>query len=333
MSRSPAPSKSSRSPFSPPANEDLSSTNSSNTSSSRLQTASRPRTSLSNVSNTQIYSGNSSLGRIVHDYSGSETEREPEAPREYGHNYSSSDSMSATPTTSYSEARSIVSETTSQSRFIRRRLSAPAPPEKVLNSSTSTVTRDSTTESIRSRERSRERSRAGDRSRAASRAASRGPSPGPSRTPRKRISTLSVRDSRYDDDGEEADRDDITSAALAAVASSRRSPTGSRRSRGTPPKEFKETEGRSMDLRVRIDTWLEFLCTILTIYRNLLPLLETETENEHNVARLHHVPLERLIPVTHPLVNMHARLLFVRSLADIRLDGFPKICQLRTATR
>ncbi|KAK7690140.1 hypothetical protein QCA50_006789 [Cerrena zonata] len=244
---SPAPPKSSRSPFSPPATQDPSPTSSSNTSSSRLSASSRPRTSLSNVSNTQFSGGNSSsLRQAPPDYSGSETEREPEPHREYGHHYSSSDSMSATPTTAYSEARSIVGDTPSQSRFIRRRLSAPATPDKTLN--TSTVTRGRVEESSRARERSRGPGRERDRSTGPNMAPSRGPSPGPSRTPRKRASVMSVRVNRYDDD-EEADRDDITSAALAAVASSRRSPPGSRRNRGTLPREFKETDRRTMDVK------------------------------------------------------------------------------------
>ncbi|KAH7904956.1 hypothetical protein BJ138DRAFT_1018373 [Hygrophoropsis aurantiaca] len=84
-------------------------------------------------------------------------------------------------------------------------------------------------------------------------AKARQPSPGPSRTPRKRVSMASamsapLEDSRYVSN-------DVTSAALAAVASSRRSPTGSgsRRSRQPLPKEFRERDRRSLDGRTSIE--------------------------------------------------------------------------------
>jgi hypothetical protein len=45
-------------------------------------------------------------------------------------------------------------------------------------------------------------------------------------------------------------RQDVTEAALAAVASTRRSPTENRRSRQPLPREFRDRERRSLDGRV-----------------------------------------------------------------------------------
>ncbi|KAF9222950.1 hypothetical protein BS17DRAFT_782867 [Gyrodon lividus] len=73
-------------------------------------------------------------------------------------------------------------------------------------------------------------------------------SPGPSRTPRKRVSmasamsALGAESGRYSINGH-----DVTEAALAAVASTRRSPTGNRRSRQPLPREFRDRERRSLD--------------------------------------------------------------------------------------
>ncbi|CCM03679.1 uncharacterized protein FIBRA_05823 [Fibroporia radiculosa] len=74
----------------------------------------------------------------------------------------------------------------------------------------------------------------------------RGPSPGPSRTPRKRVSMAMSVDEGYRNVQQE-DELDVTTAALAAVASSRRSPTGSggKRNRQPLPREFREKETRS----------------------------------------------------------------------------------------
>lgn len=74
----------------------------------------------------------------------------------------------------------------------------------------------------------------------------RGPSPGPSRTPKKRRSVAA--DEIYRTFKQEDDQD-VTTAALAAVASSRRSPTGSsgKRNRQPLPREFRERDRRSLD--------------------------------------------------------------------------------------
>ncbi|KAH7924532.1 hypothetical protein BV22DRAFT_1129760 [Leucogyrophana mollusca] len=85
-------------------------------------------------------------------------------------------------------------------------------------------------------------------------AKARQPSPGPSRTPRKRVSMASTMSAPLDDSTRYA-TNDVTSAALAAVASSRRSPTGSgsRRSRQPLPREFRERDRRSLDGRASIE--------------------------------------------------------------------------------
>lgn len=76
-------------------------------------------------------------------------------------------------------------------------------------------------------------------------------SPGPSRTPRKRVSIASAISSQSIESGRYSRNDhDVTEAALAAVASSRRSPTGSKRSRQPLPREFRDRERRSLDGRV-----------------------------------------------------------------------------------
>ncbi|KAI0821962.1 hypothetical protein BC628DRAFT_1391667 [Trametes gibbosa] len=68
----------------------------------------------------------------------------------------------------------------------------------------------------------------------------RAPSPGPSRTTRKRVSTALSVDEGY---GQyRSDDEDVTAAALAAVASSRRSPNGGSAKKGRQPlpREFRE---------------------------------------------------------------------------------------------
>ena len=76
-------------------------------------------------------------------------------------------------------------------------------------------------------------------------------SPGPSRTPRKRVSMASAISTQSVESGRYSRNDhDITEAALAAVASSRRSPTGSKKSRQPLPREFRDRERRSLDGRV-----------------------------------------------------------------------------------
>ncbi|KAL4250582.1 hypothetical protein ABKN59_002328 [Abortiporus biennis] len=70
-------------------------------------------------------------------------------------------------------------------------------------------------------------------------------SPGPTRTPRKRASMQAATTrNRYSDD---EDNHDVTTAALAAIASSRRSPTNGRRTRNPLPKEFRDKDKRSLD--------------------------------------------------------------------------------------
>ncbi|KIJ60207.1 hypothetical protein HYDPIDRAFT_117468 [Hydnomerulius pinastri MD-312] len=83
-------------------------------------------------------------------------------------------------------------------------------------------------------------------------------SPGPSRTPRKRVSLASTMSAPGAESGRYGTIDhDVTDAALAAVASSRRSPTGTgsvnRRSRQPLPREFRGTERRSLDGRNSIE--------------------------------------------------------------------------------
>ncbi|KAG9311202.1 hypothetical protein JVU11DRAFT_8277 [Chiua virens] len=78
-------------------------------------------------------------------------------------------------------------------------------------------------------------------------------SPGPSRTPRKRVSIASVVSIQDADSGRYNRNDhDVTETALAAVASSRRSPTG-KKSRQPLPREFRDRERRSLDGRNSIE--------------------------------------------------------------------------------
>ncbi|PSS06586.1 hypothetical protein PHLCEN_2v3644 [Hermanssonia centrifuga] len=208
-----------RSPFSPP-NAPSSSTSAA--TSSRISTPSRLSSSrarpLSLQTQSQLPSTSSKLPEPAH--SGSETERESTHTHTYTHSYSSSDSLSGTPTSAYAPPESIRP----------RRISAPSSPTK---------------SSRRNEETARD------------------PSPGPSRTPRKRASmAVSASDVRRDAGDEDEDRGaldededrgalderDVTAAALAAVASSRRSPsTASRRNptRQPLPREFRELDRRS----------------------------------------------------------------------------------------
>ncbi|KAH8104661.1 hypothetical protein BXZ70DRAFT_607042 [Cristinia sonorae] len=149
-------------------------------------------------------------------HSGSETERE--ARNGYGHSYSSSDSLSATPTSTFSEIK--------PSNYIRpRQLSAPDSPARAMQAV------------ARTRQRDRDRSR--------------GSSPGPSRTPRKRVSMATTpSEYRYHEESDN-DQEDVTIAALAAIASTRRSPADGSggKKRPTLPKEFREKDRRSIDGR------------------------------------------------------------------------------------
>ncbi|KZT19971.1 hypothetical protein NEOLEDRAFT_1141271 [Neolentinus lepideus HHB14362 ss-1] len=135
--------------------------------------------------------------------SGSETEREGHSLR----SYPSSDDLSVTPPSTFSGS----SQTRSNSARARR-TSVPASPVKenlALSSS--------------------------------SRPNARNASPGPSRTPRKRVSIASSFASSAGDYDDE--REDVASAALAAIGASRRSPTigNSRRARQPLPREFRDT--------------------------------------------------------------------------------------------
>ncbi|KIJ17565.1 hypothetical protein PAXINDRAFT_167568 [Paxillus involutus ATCC 200175] len=79
-------------------------------------------------------------------------------------------------------------------------------------------------------------------------------SPGPSRTPRKRVSMASAMSAPGAESGRySVNRQDVTEAALAAVASTRRSPTENRRSRQPLPREFRDRERRSLDGRNSIE--------------------------------------------------------------------------------
>ncbi|KIK90898.1 hypothetical protein PAXRUDRAFT_150873 [Paxillus rubicundulus Ve08.2h10] len=79
-------------------------------------------------------------------------------------------------------------------------------------------------------------------------------SPGPSRTPRKRVSMASAMSAPGAESGRSSmNRQDVTEAALAAVALTRRSPTENRRSRQPLPREFRDRERRSLDGRNSIE--------------------------------------------------------------------------------
>ncbi|KAF8125796.1 hypothetical protein EV363DRAFT_1350161 [Boletus edulis] len=79
-------------------------------------------------------------------------------------------------------------------------------------------------------------------------------SPGPSRTPRKRVSMASAIPAQGVESGRYSRNDhDVTEAALAAVASSRRSPPGNKKSRQPLPREFRDRERRSLDGRRSIE--------------------------------------------------------------------------------
>ncbi|EMD39581.1 hypothetical protein CERSUDRAFT_92078 [Gelatoporia subvermispora B] len=148
-------------------------------------------------------------------HSGSETERESQH-HSSSHSYSSDD-RSSTPLSA-----TTAPEPYAPTPIRERRISEPYSPGK----------------STRTREREREKT---------------APEPGPSRTPRKRVSMAMSVDEGYgrshrQDDSREYERD-VTTAALAAVASSRRSPTGTlgRRSRQLLPQEFRDGERHMAD--------------------------------------------------------------------------------------
>ncbi|KAH9947435.1 hypothetical protein B0H21DRAFT_778509 [Amylocystis lapponica] len=145
----------------------------------------------------------------IHRDSGSETERESQ--HAFNHSNPSSDDLSETPPLP-SDRFSTPIHAPVPTR--QRRISAPASPAKAMK-----LTRDR----------------------------DRGPSPGPSRTQRKRISMVNAGEINYEQ--REDDEQDVMAAALAAVALSRRSPTGSggKKNRQPLPKEFRERDRRSSD--------------------------------------------------------------------------------------
>ncbi|OCH87726.1 hypothetical protein OBBRIDRAFT_795954 [Obba rivulosa] len=186
---------------------------SSSATSSFAASSSRPSSSL-----VRPASRAHSVFRLEPSHSGSETERESEHPFST-HSYSSSDDRS-----SIALSTTTAPEPYAPTHIRERRISEPFSPGK------SARTRD--------RERGRDSS---------------GPEPGPSHTPRKRVSmAMSVDEgysrSRRQEDSREQDVD-VTTAALAAVASSRRSPTATlgRRSRQPLPQEFRESERHVVD--------------------------------------------------------------------------------------
>lgn len=216
MSRqnSPVPPKPSRTSHSP-----------SHTPSPTPQGSSRPSSAARNGATSAARSESMSLARsrLLRSQvnSGSETERESSRSRPISHTYSSSESLS-TPTSQHSE---VVLYPTAGEPSRPRRISAPSSPAQGVRSA-----------------------KLSDRNQ------SPPPSPGPSkaRTPRKRASMAVTANERgqlrHEEDGEV----DVMSAALAAVASSRRSrsPGGtgagsvSRRglSRNPLPREFRDQD-------------------------------------------------------------------------------------------
>jgi hypothetical protein len=226
MSRhnSPVPTKPARSSASP-----------SHTPSPTPQALSRPPSSARHTSSSSTRAASISAARsrlLTNNQgnSGSETERESPRSHQASQDYSPSDSMSNTPTSQHSEVILPIFNDTSRSR----RTSAPSSPRHSRSS------------------------------RLPGRNSSPPPTPGPSqvRSPRKRASmavTASEREQLHEGNGVEQD---VMSAALAAVASARRSrsPGGSGaansvRRRGlsrTPlPREFREPQ-----VQVRTATFL-----------------------------------------------------------------------------
>lgn len=192
-------------------------------STSRAETSSRAEAS--SFSRSRLFAHN-------HGNSGSETEREGSYTHSVAHTYSSSDSM-PTPTSQHSEV--IFSFPVERTTSRQRRISAPNSPGKMLSSRTGKLP---------------------DRN------ISPPPSPGPpkARTPRKRASMAVTASEREQSHVNDEGKDDVMSAALAAVASSRRSrsPGGSvaagsvsRRgvNRNPLPREFREQSGREFDVR------------------------------------------------------------------------------------
>lgn len=175
------------------------------------------------------------------------TSRSPNAPPSSTTTASSSRLSSHTHSQSAPQVQR--NDTLSGSETERESLRAPTPSRSGSNSNSyrsSSPDRSSTPPSVSS---------SGQRQRLISAPASpektRQASPGPSRTPRKRVSMASAISAQSMENGRYSRNDhDVTEAALAAVASSRRSPTGSKRSRQPLPGEFRNRERPNLDGRV-----------------------------------------------------------------------------------
>ncbi|KAG8214349.1 hypothetical protein J3R82DRAFT_9318 [Butyriboletus roseoflavus] len=183
------------------------------------------------------------LSSRLHTPSPTHTSRSPNAPS------SSTTAASSSRLSSHSHSQSSPhvqrNDTLSGSETERESLRAPTPSRSGSYSNSyhsSSPERSSTPPSV---------SNSGQRHRLTSAptspAKTRQASPGPSRTPRKRMSMASAISAQGVENGRYSRNDhDVTEAALAAVASSRRSPTGSKRSRQPLPGEFRNRERLSL---------------------------------------------------------------------------------------
>lgn len=184
------------------------------------------------------------LSSRLHTPSPTHTSRSPNAPS------SSTSTASSSRLSSHSHLQSAPqvqrNDTLSGSETERESLRAPTPSRSESNSNSyrsSSPERSSTPPSV-SNSRQRRRLISTPTSPEKTRQAS----PGPSRTPRKRVSMANAISAQGLESGRYNRNDhDVTEAALAAVASSRRSPTGSKRSRQPLPREFRDKERRSLD--------------------------------------------------------------------------------------
>ena len=160
----------------------------------------------------------------------------------------------------------LLSEARGSASVRQRRISAPASPGKVR-----TATRDK------------------DRR-----------SPGPSRTPRKRVSVLSVDGGhvRYHSD----DDDDVTTAALAAVASSRRSPTGSggKKGRQPLPREFRDRKLSDEKVRIHPSISRNSLRTCMLQAPNIEPATPHRLSNRAELGRASPSPRKTRISTSDP---------------------------------
>ena len=173
------------------------------------------------------------------------TSRSPNAPP------SSASTTSASRLSSHSHSHSVPQlqrrDTLSGSETERESLRAPTPSRSDSNSyRSSSPERPSTPPSVADSDQRRRLLSA-----PTSPEKTRQASPGPSRTPRKRVSMAGAISTQGVESGRYSRNDhDVTEVALAAVASSRRSPTGNKRSRQPLPREFRDRERRSLDGRV-----------------------------------------------------------------------------------